>query len=134
MAHPLVQFEEADELPAAAVHAPSGWYPDPSRLRYWNGFDWTDAVRPNATPRTGARVLVPADMGTKAELAPASVDDAGAFAPSLSQVPEDVEVDVASQPAAARGLLGEMGVLALVVTLALVIGAIVTAIGIAVTA
>ena len=30
--------------------APPGWYPDPPRLRYWTGHDWSNETRPAGPP------------------------------------------------------------------------------------
>jgi sortase (surface protein transpeptidase) len=45
--------EEAEETQASARGGPAGWYPDAQddgKLRYWDGHNWTDRIRPEAQP------------------------------------------------------------------------------------
>jgi LPXTG-site transpeptidase (sortase) family protein len=45
--------EEAEEAEASAPDTPAGWYPDSQdggTLRYWDGQNWTDRIRPAEQP------------------------------------------------------------------------------------
>lgn len=43
--------------------APGGWYPDPSRLRYWDGRDWTEETCPRSTGHLESETTDPVEVG-----------------------------------------------------------------------
>ncbi|HXW32817.1 MAG TPA: DUF2510 domain-containing protein [Acidimicrobiales bacterium] len=46
--HSDTQFAEPED--DGDGWAPPGWYPDPPRLRYWTGHDWSNETRPAGPP------------------------------------------------------------------------------------
>lgn len=119
-------------LPAPDAGAPSGWYPEPPKLRYWDGERWTEDTRfarpPVAGTRVGISVLVsaPAAAGPAVPAAPPA---------AVAPVPEAprVEPSVTQPQEADRGVMHELAVFLLVAMVALTVGAIVAALGIAFT-
>jgi hypothetical protein len=136
--------------PAAQV-APAGWYPDPPRLRFWDGGYWTDETRPAGPPVPCVRVVVdealyrPQPVTTSPRVEPESLGPVVvapvAVAPTdiapVAVAPTDIE-PVALGPDAGlpapeperRGLGHELMLLFFVVAMAMAAGALVTAIGI----
>ena len=164
---------------APDADAPSGWYPEPPRLRYWDGERWTEDTRfarpPVASTRVGISVLV-SPPPPAAPVAAAAVSVAAAAVPALAAPvleapivappivappivePPIVAPPIVEPPAAAedglvaapvptaqaehqdmapepedRGIMHELAVLLLVAMVALTVGAIVAALGIALT-
>jgi hypothetical protein len=90
---------------------PPGWYPDPegtSRLRWWEGIDWTDLYRARPTrTELEARQLSTYGGEIPGSSSPAAVRQVGAL---VSQVPEyhsalrrDAEEIIAEVRKVARG-------------------------------
>ena len=130
--------------------APSGWYPEPARLRFWNGEHWTDAVRLAAPPDAAARVAVLPEVRPMPAPAPAPMAPPVAVEPpppppvsppgqalwAAAPVATAAVVDRQEQEEeveGARALLHQLAVLMLVVAVAVGAGALVTAFGIALT-
>jgi hypothetical protein len=64
----------------SAATPSAGWYPDPHRLRFWDGSEWTNETRPLGTPapvagrvagRLAAPVVVVDEPGARPEAAKA---------------------------------------------------------------
>ena len=55
----MTQTEASSEEAVRELRVPSGWYPDPPLLRYWNGSDWSEETRPAGPPRRNQRVVEP---------------------------------------------------------------------------
>lgn len=105
----------------------SGWYPDPTALRYWDGQRWTDRTRFAGPPLAGTRVV---ELAT---LRGAGDPSEGMTArPVLTSVPpapiEEEPVD-----ADREGAFREFGMFLLVAVLALFVAAAVAGVGIALT-
>jgi hypothetical protein len=134
--------------------APSGWYPDPPKLRYWNGERWTDETRiappspatrvaerpgPSAAPPVFLQVPQPAVVERPP---PAFVQ---VPAPAVVEAPPEAVVQppalaiveaapTAVEESAERSLPRELAVFFVLGVLALVVGGAVAALGIAFTA
>lgn len=105
--------------PAPIPRVPSGWYPEPARLRFWDGEHWTEQTCVAAPPDPRARVVAPAPWPE----APAAV---------LALHRPEREGAVAAETPRAGGLR-ELRRFLTVALLAIVSGAAVAALGIALT-
>ncbi|HMK63955.1 MAG TPA: DUF2510 domain-containing protein [Acidimicrobiales bacterium] len=149
--------ELAEGEPSAAdldvdhdVCAPPGWYPDPPRLRYWTGRRWSSETQPagppTVTPLHGRHLKAswpPAQEPVASTVTIGVAPDDFTLADVLIQSEEEptapvavVEPEVLVEGESStheNGLWREMLVLLLIVVAALAAGAVVAAIGIALT-
>jgi hypothetical protein len=146
-AEPMAQILRLDRSQVAAAPvlsrvapaplAPAGWYPEPPRLRFWDGRDWTDETRPVGPPlavRVVSEAVAPAEpVETTPLVEPATGGPVHVGLLGMPPAAFESGARVSAAPQSEPGLLHELKILLLVVAVAVAAGALVTTIGIILT-